>query len=144
MSDENTDKPAMPLVRRFESKIARIATRITKAVDYSDRFDDDELKESFDAAAKALRVASKILAGLPDDAGRKIAAKGEGKRTAFQVGSFVDIKERVRGSYEDLLDDDDLVGLEVVKVAKGKVGVTTTGGVRMFIPKAHLTASEEE
>ena len=139
MQDEDKDKPAMPLVRRFETKISRIATRVTKAVEYSDRFDDAELKENFDAAAKALRTASKILAGLPDDAGRKIAAKGEGKRASFAVGATVDIKERVRGSYEDLLEESDLVGLTVVKVAKGKVGVTTDGGVRMFIPKAHLT-----
>ena len=130
----------MPLVRRFETKIARVTTRVAKAVAYSERFENDRLRESFEAASKALKTANDILAGLPDDAGRKIAAKGEGKRAAFAVGTKVDIKEKVRASYEDLLEDADLVGLVVVKIAKGKVGVTTAGGVRMFIPKAHLQA----
>jgi len=138
MTNKTDAKPAMPLVRRFESKIARVATRVSKAVAYSARFENPELKLKFEVAAKAMKEAAEILSVLPDEAGRKIASKGEGKRASFEVGAIVDIKERVRKSYEDLLDDADLVGLKVIKVAKGKVGVTTTNGVKMFIPKAHL------
>lgn len=127
----------MPAIRKFEARTSRILEWATTLRKKSDRFESDDLNAKLDASCAALREVMSVIVEMPDDCGVKVKSSSK----AFAVGAIVDIKERHHAAYEDLLNPEDLSGLTVVKIAKGKVVATTPGGIRLFLPKTHLVPS---
>lgn len=138
MSETETTTKQMPPARKFEARTIRVTEWVASLSKRNQRFEHAELTAVLDSAAASMKKALELIKALPDDCGLK--AKSIGSK-AFDVGVKVDIKDRFRESYDDLLEPKDLVNLEVVKVAKGKVAVDTASGIRMFFPKSHLVPS---
>lgn len=139
-TEETKETKKLPLVRREENTVRKLVERLTKMSERLTRFDSPEVTAQFKVAINAIGTAADGLGALPDDAG----TKAKPVTASFDIGVKVDVKERFVKNYEDLLEEDDLRGLEIFKIARGKLGVQTSDGIRMFLPKTHLVPATVE
>ena len=141
---EKSQKPAMPFVRKTETRVLRIADRIRDYRTKTTKFESSELDEQLKIADTALRSACSIMASLPDDVGYK--TNGGAAKPKLDVGSTVEIREARRKHYEGILADEDMVGLCITKVSNSKVVAETVSGTRLVLARGHvaITAAPEE
>ena len=57
-------------------------------------------------------------------------------KNVLAIGSVVNIKAKAQKKYTDLISAEEMTGLTVEAIMGGRVKVTTTTKVRMFLPKA--------
>lgn len=64
--------------------------------------------------------------------------RGGAPKSQLEVGSLVNIADRAKKEYEDILDPKEFVNLKVSKVVKSRVFVKTTEGNVLIIRRGHL------
>lgn len=128
----------IPRVRKDETLVLRMAERLRKMIDkFGKRYKSDELNKELKAADLALRQAVATLSAMPDEAGY---VQGTPK-LKLEPGVRVAIREKFHSKYEGLLEGDDLIDLEVVKVSKGKGGqiiVKTADEQKIFLARGQI------
>ncbi|KKN38759.1 hypothetical protein LCGC14_0750220 [marine sediment metagenome] len=150
MTTTNTDSgsngestPTTPAVRKLETKLLRIAGRITdygKKVGKVPDSTGDELRAQFKTATVAVKEIVATLAELPDNVLSRTGASGE--KVPLAAGTKVEIREKARKGYEGFMEDVDLVGLTVVEVRGKRVACDTPSGIRILVPRAHVVLEE--
>ncbi len=133
-------RPRLPMVRRIENSVLKQAESLLRHAEKAGKFGDAAVDAQFAKTVAELRTLGGLINKLPDDVGK---SKRGSAPSAFSLDMLVDVKERFVSNYEGLLEEEDLRELTVWKLAKGKIGVSTKGGVRMFLPKSHLVPTSD-
>lgn len=132
----------MPIARRTEVLVKQIEKRIAKM---QKRFNawPTGVQQCTIEVLQALSGLRKELDTIPDTfKPERVGAVGKGK-LQIEAGATVDIAERARKHYEDLLDADEMTNLKVTKIKGSKIAVLTEeSATRLFIPRGHLVVTK--
>ena len=89
-------------------------------------------------ASSSMRLGATQLESVPRDWRPRARVKGAAASKRVDVGTKVTVRDNVKASYDGLLDAEDLSGLTVAALVKGKAKVTTSKGGTLFFPRGHL------
>ena len=115
------------LARMLYKHLDNVRSFYFKNIEGMNEHADDDVREAFGV----LRSVVTLVEALPITV--KAAATKAGK-TGIGVTDIVDIKTKAITKYADLITGDEMVGLKVLALMKGKAKVVTTTGVVMFLP----------
>lgn len=134
---------AMPIARRAEMRAANVRKLVESAAKTVESWGFDEVNEAGEALAAAAKAFEVAIADIPDAFTTKKASSASSGKGPLAIGEAIEVAERVKDKYKDVLDEDELTALTVVKVAGTKVVVRTSGGDRLFLPRGHLRRAPE-
>lgn len=152
------DMQKLPIHLRVTTKLRRAMERLADYVKVATRFDDkaEELSkaagltilkpsELIKMADTNIKDAIEALERIPHDytpprklGGAAAAKAGTSTASAIAAGDTVAIREKRRAAYTDDLSATEMTKLVVHESRKNKLVCVTEGGVKVFIPKAHV------
>lgn len=110
---------------RMVSRIDKQAKRLASA---------PEIVALYQSAVAQLCDASAQLAALPED-WKARSGGGRGTGTPVAEGSIVDVRAAKKAKLLDLLDEGEMSGLTVEKIAGSRLRVRTSTGVTLLLPR---------
>lgn len=142
--------PAKPAKEKREKRshkalmAARLGRALKRVAQARSFLRDSEAAEAATEAETALKQLTQAVQDLDDNWTRARSRKGA---QVFGEGQLVAVNNSWKATYEELMDEEEMDELRVVKKAETKNGnavysVVTADGTRLFIPAAHLRAAE--
>ncbi len=137
----------LPYLKRESLKWGRVFTRaqklsgrLTKA---QDKKHSPDLVDALDAATKAMKALDEVINALQDgDDG--YAPGGKAGKVKAEIGSIVCLTEKGAKKYADLLEAEELVDLEVLKVKGSMLIVKSKASEEKFkIPRGLVKIQED-
>lgn len=99
----------------------------------------DAARNHVNAAREALIEASDAFEQVPQDwKPQRGGARGGRGTDRMGEGTLVEVREKYREGYADVLEANEMTGLTVKKIGKGKVSCVTASGERVVLPRTHL------
>lgn len=129
---------ALPIARQVETKVRNALHRTEGLVKLMARWPLD----AFDAVEKLKSAHDDVLAVLekiPDTFKPPRAPRAE-----LTPGTTVRLTERAIPLYDGILEANETRGLEVVKVAAGRVACKTVNGSKILFPRGHVAREADE
>jgi len=135
--------------RRQGAKLSRVALRLAKAAKvvagYGVDGSDDActaIVQAVDALDKAVAIIADMPDVLPSSGSRRIGGSSTGV-VKLAKGAKVSIRDRFRSekapAYAEILDEEDLEELEVVRTGRGIVMVKlNSDGREIVLPRGHI------
>lgn len=120
---------------RMSARTEKLAKRLTSA---------PEIAALYQSAVATLCDASAQIAALSEDWRASSGRRGTGASNSATMvkGSVVDVRDAKKVELADLLDEGEMVGLVVEKIAGSRLKLRSTTGATLLLPRGFFTVAK--